>query len=349
MIRSFLTILFSMALSFTAFSAQVSVDAALSSSTVVAEVDGTKVTLGELEQKRADNLFQAQDAYYKTERNALVDLANEMVLNKEAQKEGVTIDKLLDEHVKSKLPKDPGDEALRVFYEGLDTRETYDALKGRILEHIHQTRYEKARAAYVQALVAKANIQIMLPPPRAEVSLDNTPVLGRLDAPVKFVEFADYECPYCQQVAPALDRLQSEYKDKVVFAFKDTPLPMHAHAEKAAEAAHCAGVQGKYWEYHTALFSNKKLEIPDLKQDARTLKLDGAAFDKCLDSGAEADVVKAQLEQSQKLGLGGTPIFFINGRMLSGAQNYEQLRAAIEQELAIARREPKETTTTASR
>ena len=349
MIRSFLAMsACSLTLCVAAFSAGKGTDSP-SPQTVVAEVNGTKVTLGELEQKRADNLFQAENNYYMAKRTVLLDFIDEMLLRKQAEKEGLTVDQLIDKHVKSKLPKDPSDEAMRVYYEGVETQEPYEAMRGRILESIRQGRLKKATAAYMESLRHEASIVVSLPPPRADLSLEKTPVLGARNAPVMFVEFADYECPYCQQMTPTLQKLQTEYKGKVAFAFKDTPLPMHSHAEKAAEAAHCAGAQGKYWEYHDTVFGNKKLEIADLKQDARDLKLDTAAFEKCLDSGAQAEAVRAELEESQKLGLQGTPVFFLNGRMLNGVQSYEQLRKAIDQELAVAQQQTKETTTTASR
>jgi protein-disulfide isomerase len=151
-----------------------------------------------------------------------------------------------------------------------------------------------------------------------------------------FVEYADYECPYCQQIQPALDRLRSEYLGKVAFAYKDVPLPIHKNAQKASEATHCAGVQGKYWEYHDVLVSTKQLEIPKLKEMARTLKLDIDAFDKCLDTGEQAAIVKSHMEEAQSLGLQGTPSFFINGRFFSGLLSYEMLRGIVEEELAAA-------------
>jgi protein-disulfide isomerase len=310
---------------------------------VVAEIDGTKVTLGELEQKRADNLFQARNGYYQAERKVLEDYINDYVLAKQAKKEGVTVDQLLEQHVKTTLPKDPSEEALHVYYEGLDAAQSFEAMRPKILDHIREVRFEKAKAAYVKTLVSQANVLITLPPPRAEIALAHTPMIGSPNAPVTFVEFADYECPYCQQVAPSVAKLEAEYKDKVAFAYKDMPLPMHGHAQKAAEAAHCAGAQGKYWEYHNELFENKQLEITELKQDARKLNLDTAAFDQCLDSGAQAAAVKAHADEAQKLGLQGTPVFFINGRMMSGAVSYDELRKAVDQELATAAAQPKET------
>ncbi|MBV8551358.1 MAG: thioredoxin domain-containing protein [Acidobacteriaceae bacterium] len=303
---------------------------------MLAQVDGTKITFADVEQKRSGSLFQARNSYYQVERKALDEYIDQYLLERQAQKEKVTVDQLLEKHVKSTLPKDPSEESLRVYYEGVDTTEPFEAVRDQILDNVRQRRFERARTAYIQSLRREANIAIMLAPPRTNISLNNTPVRGPQTAPVVVVEYADYECPYCQQIDPVLLKLENEYKGRVAFAYKDTPLPMHPHAEKAAEAAHCAGAQGKYWEYHDVLFASKQYEIPALKQSARTLNLDAAVFDKCLDSGEQKAAVTAQLEEAQRLGLQGTPSFFINGRFLSGAVSYEMLRNTIEQELSAA-------------
>ncbi len=309
-------------------------DAPLQPRTVIAKVNGLDVTLADLQQKRADTLFQAKNAYYKAERKALDEVIDEDLLKDQARREKVTVDRLLDRHVKSTLPPDPSDEALRVYYEGVDTTQPYEAVKHDILEHIREHRLELARANYLKLLRSQAQVIVSLPPPRVGIDLTDTPILGPSTSRVTVIEFADYECPYCQQVTPELERLQAEYKGRLAFAYKDSPLPMHSHAEKAAEAAHCAGAQGKYWEYHDLLFSSKQLDIADLKADARKLNLDGAVFDKCLDSGEQARLVAKQLTEAQKLSLSGTPTFFINGRFLSGAVTYSTLREVVEQELS---------------
>jgi protein-disulfide isomerase len=148
-----------------------------------------------------------------------------------------------------------------------------------------------------------------------------------------FVEYADYECPYCQQVQPVLDKLEDEFKGRIAFAYKDMPLPMHPHAQKAAEAAQCAGLQNKYWEYHDLLLKTKELDVPQLKAGAGQLGLETAAFDKCLDSGERAEAVKSSQDEAQKLGLQGTPSFFLNGRFFSGSGSYDQMRQMLEDEL----------------
>ena len=104
-------------------------------------------------------------------------------------------------------------------------------------------------------------MRILLAPPAVNVQTNDAFVLGQKDAPVVVVEFADYECPYCERVHPTLKKLQEQYGPKVAFIYMDFPLAMHKLAQKAAEAAHCAGAQGKYWEYHDLLFSSRKLDI----------------------------------------------------------------------------------------
>jgi protein-disulfide isomerase len=165
--------------------------------------------------------------------------------------------------------------------------------------------------------------------------LKDTPVRGPAAARVVLVEYADYECPYCQTLQPQLEKLRGDYKDNLAIAYKDMPLPTHLNAQKAAEAAHCAGAQGKYWEYHDLLFSAHEYGIATLKQHARALKLDGDVFDKCLDAGERAEAVKAGLTEGQALGLPGTPAIFINGRLLSGSVDYEAMRTVVEDELRL--------------
>lgn len=299
----------------------------------VAEIDGAKITLAQFEQKHPAALFQARNAFYEAEKKAIDDYIEEYLLERAAQKEHLTIADLLEKHVNSTIAKDPDDEALRVYFEGLDTNETFETVRGKIREHLRERRIAKAKATYLQSLRKDARIELTLAPPRAMVSLDNTPVRGSATAPLLLVEYADYECPYCQQIQPDLTKLEAEYKGKLAFAYKDVPLPMHSRAQKAAEAAHCAGVQNKYWDYHDLLLATKELEIPQLKTKARQLGLDGKAFDACLESGEQAGLIRAQLGEAQALGIQGTPSFFLNGRFYSGSLPIEKLREAVEEEL----------------
>jgi len=315
--------------------AQVRGAAAGGADPAIAEVDGVKFSLTDVEQKRPA-MFQARAGFYEAQRKAIEGFVDDYLLDRQAEKERTTVAELLEKHVNSKVVKDISENALRVYYEGVDTTEPFEKVRDNIVEHLRQRRAAKAKAVYVQTLRKQANITIRLTAPRTQVSLEDVQIRGRRDAPVVLVEFADYECPYCQQVQPTLDRVISEYKDKIAFAYKDAPLPNHPSAQKAAEATHCAGAQGKYWEYHDLLLTSKQLDVPRLKERAGELKLNISAFNSCLDSGEKSGIIKGHLAEAQALGLQGTPSFFINGRFFSGVMTYEKLREIIEEELLAA-------------
>ena len=116
--------------------------------------------------------------------------------------------------------------------------------------------------------------------------------------------------------------------------FKDFPLPNHAQAPKAAEAAHCAGEQGKYWEMHDRIFASQaSMGVPSLKQHAAALGLNTTTFDQCLDSGKFAGVIAEDVKLGETLGVQSTPTIYINGRAILGAQPFDVFQSVIDEEL----------------
>jgi len=302
-------------------------------STVVAEVGGQKITMGELEQEESAKLLTAHYQYYQAQSKALDDLIAKTLLEQKAKSEGLTLDQLMDRDIKSKV-QDPTEDQMKVYYEGLETDQPYDQVRQKILDKIRELRTKKITAEYVKALRDKTTINVELAPPQAKVEVANSLTYGPKTAKVTLVEFADYECPYCQKVAPDMKKLMADLGDKVTFEYRDFPLPMHARAEKAAEAARCANKQNKFWDFHDEIFHSKELDVDQLKAQARALKLDTAEFDKCLDTGEEAAAVEKDKKEGIRLGISGTPSFFINGHYLSGALDYAALRQVVEQQLS---------------
>lgn len=313
----------------------VSLLVAQTDSTVVANVGGVQVTMADLDQQESQRLLSAHYQYYQTQLKALNDLIDKKLLEQKAASEHLTLDQLVDRDIKSQV-KDPTEDQMKVYYEGLETEQPFEEVRGKILDKIRQMRTDKVRAAYVKALRAQTNVTIELAPPKADVSSQETKVASADKPAVELVEFADYECPYCQKVAADVKKLAADYSNKVVFVYKDFPLPMHTRAEKAAEATRCAGKQNKFWEFHDEIFRSKELDVDQLKAQARALKLNTADFDKCLDSGEEAAAVERDRKEGEKIGISGTPSFFINGHYLSGALDYAALREVVDQQLAPA-------------
>lgn len=159
------------------------------------------------------------------------------------------------------------------------------------------------------------------------------PSRGPSDAPVTIVEFTDYECPYCRRYYRQTYRpLLEEFEGEIRYVVRNYPLSIHPRARKAAEAAECAHNQDRFWDYHDHLFENADaLEPADLKRYARDLGLDGEQFDECLESGAESQTVERDLATGRRLGIQGTPTFFVNGRPLVGAQPLTAFRSTIQQ------------------
>jgi protein-disulfide isomerase len=125
-----------------------------------------------------------------------------------------------------------------------------------------------------------------------------------------------------------------KYPGKVRLVFRHFPLSFHANAPKAAEASACADEQGKFWEMHKQLFANQKaITVPELKQHAGAIGLDQAKFDACLDGGSKKAIVDADTKAGSEAGVSGTPAFFINGKLLSGAQPFSEFEKVIEAEL----------------
>jgi len=134
-----------------------------------------------------------------------------------------------------------------------------------------------------------------------------------------------------------MDKIFTEYKDSIKVTFRHFPLSFHPEAQKAAEAAECAGEQNKFWEMHDLIFAaneNQTMSVAEWKKQAKTLGLVVAQFDKCLDDGKYADKIKADLSEGQSIGISGTPATFINGKVFSGAVGYEALKSEIEKDLA---------------
>jgi protein-disulfide isomerase len=300
---------------------------------IVAKVGGTDVTAADFEKKEAGDLLQARYTMYQSERKVLDQFIDKQLLETQAKKSGLTVDQLLEKEAYKGI-KDPTDDQLEVFYEGLDKEtQPFSAVKDQIRDHIRDLRRSKARAAYVEALRDKANIKIMLAPPAADVDAQSANLRGSKNAPVTLVEFADYQCPYCAKVNPVLLAIEKEYGNQLAVVFKDFPLPMHKDAEKASEAVRCAGEQGKYWEFHDLLFTSHQTDLPSLKKQAGDLKLDQAKFDTCLDSGSQAAGIKKDLEEGQRLGITATPSFFINGHFFSGAADAKTIKELIAMEM----------------
>ena len=201
---------------------------------------------------------------------------------------------------------------------------------------------QQARLVAYNNLVANLRknrlVQVSLEPPRSQINIDpQDPIRGNVSASVTIVEFSDFQCPFCARVTPTLTRLVKDYSSSVRLIWKDFPISqIHPKAKEAAAAAHCAGEQGKHWEYHDRLFANQEsIKEDSFWQHANAIVLDELQFKTCVSSGKYEDKVQKSIVEGRDIGVSSTPTIFINGRRVVGAQPYEIFSAIIEEELML--------------
>jgi protein-disulfide isomerase len=174
-----------------------------------------------------------------------------------------------------------------------------------------------------------------------DIKVGNAPVKGDKNAPVTIIEYSDFECPFCGRFhQTTLPQLITDYidKGKVQFAYKHFPLSFHKNSKNASLAAECAKEQGGdkvFYKYHDILYTNQtSLTVENLKKWAADMGLDTTKFNSCLDTQKYAKQVDADFNEGQSYGVSGTPAFFINGRLLTGAQPFSAFKTIVDEELA---------------
>jgi protein-disulfide isomerase len=308
---------------------------------VLGSVGERTIDGSEIEQSLRIPLYELEMEKYRLVNRRLQQTIGEELLARAARAAG----KSVSEYVTQQIQQQAGtvsDEEINIRYQearrgvsgsgpnGEDEQRGKEEMKNSILRE----RAAHALRALLARLATEANVSILLQPPEAPViqlSEGNDPSMGLPTAPVTIVEYGDFECLICKESVPILQQLLKLYPEQVRLVYRDFPLASHPQAWPAAEAAQCADEQGQFWAYHDALFA----QAPDLNAGtypklAEQVHLDAEQFATCLKSGhGKAAVAKDQAE-GHRLGLSGTPTFFVNGRYMGGFQSLDRLREAVE-------------------
>ena len=304
---------------------------------VMAYIGDQPITRAEVDKEASKKLAAIRQQEYDARREALDKLLQDRIYAKEAASRDMTAEDLVRTEVDAKVTP-PTDEEVNKFYEENKARMGGRALEqvgNDIKNYLQQQRSQQRRKDFYREIMQKQNVAILLDPPRLNVPVrEKDPSRGPKDAPVTIVEFSDFQCPFCKRAHAMVEEVMKAYPEKVRLVFRDYPLAFHPQATPAAEAAHCAGEQGKYWDYANHLMTVEgTLQVDDLKKRATDLGLDAAAFQTCIDGTNHEDTIKASFDEGNSLGVTGTPTFFINGRMLVGARPIEEIKAMIDEEI----------------
>jgi protein-disulfide isomerase len=310
---------------------------------VVATVGNVSITLAEVDVKAMQqpaNDFGTTKlvlAIYEARRNAIDEIAGEKLIDMEAKTRGTPSAAVIDAEITSKI-QTVTEADVAAWYAANQSRvqgASLDQVRVPIRNLLTQQRSAVAYQTFVEQLKLKTPVRLSLEPPRQKIATADSPAQGPANAPIELVEFSDFQCPFCYRAHPTVKQVMDTYSGKVRFVYRNYPLPNHPNARPAAEAAQCANEQGQFWPYHDRLFADQtKLGDGDLKASAAALGLDTGRFNACVDSHKYKARVEADTQAGNEAGVNGTPAFFINGRLLSGAQPFDEFKKIIDEELA---------------
>jgi protein-disulfide isomerase len=283
-------------------------------------------------------LYKVHTQEYELKLKALEAAINRRLLRAEAEKRGIAEEELLRQEADSKVPEPSDSEVeqrlvIQMFRGGMPSNTS----KEQIAQELKQGKIQQARDMYFAGLRERAGVRIFLSPPRHAVSADPARIRGNPDAPITIVEFSDFQCPYCYQAYYTIKNAMAKYGAKVRLSYRDMPLAgAEADPNGTAAAARCAGEQGKYWEYHDLLFENQDDINPRaFREFAHDLNLDATRFESCLESAKFRASIQEDFQEGLRLGITGTPFFFINGIPVNGALPQPVFEEIIDKELAL--------------
>ena len=304
----------------------------------IATVNGVSIFETDLPADVQSQLVRIQNQKYELITKALDLIIQQKLLEAESKARKISVKELLQQEVEEKAGI-PTQAEVKAYYMGLGEKinRPFEEVELQLTESLRQAKIQALRKALIKNLTDRADINVLLRPTRLDVRPDPDRIKGSPKAPVMIVEFSEFQCPYCQSVQPTLAGLLAKYKDQVSISFRDFPLrQIHAQAQQAAEAARCAGEQGKFWEYHDLLFASAgKLDPASMLQHAKSVSLNESAFKACLDGGKFRAAIDQDMQEARKLGVTGTPVFFINGIFISGAKSASAFEKIIESELTV--------------
>lgn len=307
-------------------------------SEIMAQVGDQKLTAAELTELTRPRMAKIDSQIYQIQKDEATEWVNATLLEAEAKKRGISVEKLLNETTAGITVSESD---IKEFYEKNKARigQEFDAAKGQITGRLQGMKRQEAVQKLLASLQKNTEVKVNLQQPRANIVAGDHPSKGKKDAPITLIEFSDFQCPFCHRARETVNQILSAYGNKVHYVFRDFPLSFHKDAMLAHASTHCAGEQDKYWEYSNVLWENQQnLKRDNLVTLAKNLKLNEDKFTKCIDSGKYVDQINKSIKEGSAVGVTGTPAYFINGRFISGAQPFENFKEVIDEELELAKK-----------
>lgn len=306
--------------------------------TVLASVNGSQITLKQVDDSMAAQIYPLQQQLYAIRKAALENLITTKILQNEAAARGVSIEELrrqltLGEINVARAQIEEAYTQNASFFASMSPDEARERLR---LDLENQARMKHYRTG-LAALRKKCSVELSFNAPQFVLELDDgvSPAKGSTTPAVTIVEFSDFECPFCSEVQSVLKQVMETFGKDVRLVFKHLPLEGHRNSLPAARAAYCAAEQNRFWQFHDALFASRNLSAALFEEIAKDLGLGVPKFQACLNSEHSRTAIVKDIETARLFRIESTPSFIVNGKLIKGALSFADFQKIIERELNL--------------
>jgi len=315
--------------------------AAPAASNIVARIGDQVLTEEQMKKEIAGPLFEAENQVYMAKRNWIDSKTKDILFAEAAKAANLPLDQWISREISSKVTP-PTDVEVDAFLQKMARGQIptdpakLAEMKSQAQGYILSQKRTTVESELLRDLKAKSKVEINLVTPiapRVEINVTAaSPVKGPKNAPVTIYEFTDFQCPWCSRAQEPLHAVVNANPGKIKVITRNFPLSqIHPRAWPAAEAAACVNEQGKFWEYHDKLFANQQaLGDDDLLKYAKEVGVNEKKFQTCVKEHRYKSLVEADQAEGQRVGVSGTPTFFVNGIKTNFNQIADNVRAELE-------------------
>lgn len=307
---------------------------------VAAAIGSEQILEKDLEAGIESDVYDAEMKVFEIKFGKLQAMLLEKFMNQDPNKKGLTNDEFLNKYIAKDLKVSDAEIEKFIKERQIPKDQVNPEIRERIKQYLEVESKKLAVDKWIADKTKKSPVEVYIKKPQRpvfDVNIKDAPTKGGSDAKVTIVEYSDFQCPFCSKASTTVAAIEKKYGNKVKVAFKNFPLPFHSQARLAAEAALCANEQSSnlFWKMHDSMFADQsKLDKDNLMASAKKIGAKEAEFKACLEATKFKAVIDADMAQGQKLGIKSTPTFFVNGKLVSGAQPLEVFSEVIDEELA---------------
>lgn len=305
------------------------------------EVNGEKLTAEDLKEANPTAYGRIRSQYNDQILSQLEQLAFQKMINLEAKENEQTPEEYM-RSIASNI--NVSETELKDFYQqvkesGQHNGQSFEQMRPALQGYLQDQKKTEVIQGKLAELRKKYGFRKEDGKERVEVAIGDSMIRGNKEAPVTIIEFSDFECPYCIRAQESTEKVREHYGEKVRFVFKDFPLDFHKNAMIAHVAQRCVAeiAPDKYWPYFDTLFDKNRSKDILTEEGVLTAAaghgIDTGKLGDCIQDPEKVAAVQKDIETGKDAGVSGTPAFFINGKMLSGAQPFEAFQEIIDEEL----------------